>query len=541
MPQIVNNTNWLDSISKKTSPVVIIVSGLSGDGKGHLIKELCKGKNCVEIDRGTTRAQRPGEPECRLSSELLFSWNNFDNTYGYCFKELCNEINTSAILQDGCHIFVEVGDIHKSLIAQYKLREQFPFLPLANLVINHSLDTIAERLHKRPAADSEEIDTRIKTNAIRYPLHNNGHKILRNVTPTLKVGHQRLDQHFGIEDLDSPEIKIAKFEYLVEDARFLSKKMLHSLQAKEVDLQLAEEYPELFSTLYSILKEDHQIPEKSIMVGGVAVGILTKTPLRPISLDIDFCSPNDLRITDDLEKSKRKAIFHSKKTQQLIGEVEIDLIFISRIKPLNSTFCFQFLKTEFLDNFSINYTLKGREFKVAPRELLLFQKLVAARGIDIDKYDLHDSKRLIETSKTPFNYELFLHLISHQETNSLDTKFEIPDNLQKDNIFDFLSSLGFEDLELIDILITRAAFDVETEPLINFSLDPNHHLFLPTINFNKKSLKQMALIDRVISGLKKVKQEDIDNQTENKINNMIKNFYYIAKSAIGRNDQLNVE
>ena len=166
--------------------------------------------------------------------------------------------------------------------------------------------------------------------------------------------------------------------------------------------------------------------------GGLAVAFYLPES-RPVSPDIDFAvrSGNNAErflgkvITDILQDETKfteaspKPVYHDRKfygevMSKAFGQkVELDALTATRIQPDERSFCYKFDLDTYMEFHRRAVKLpNGSTVDLCPPEQIVFEKLIAGRGLELNKFDLFDSAGLMAT--VPMQPTLFRRIIELQ-------------------------------------------------------------------------------------------------------------------------------
>jgi energy-coupling factor transporter ATP-binding protein EcfA2 len=166
--------------------------------------------------------------------------------------------------------------------------------------------------------------------------------------------------------------------------------------------------------------------------GGLAVAFYLPES-RPVSPDIDFAVRSGataekflgnvitsiLKEETKFTEASRKAVYHDRKfygevmSKNFGQKVELDALTATRIQPDERSFCYKFDLDTYMEFHRRTVKLpKGSTVDLCPPEQIVFEKLIAGRGLELNKFDLFDSAGLMAT--VPMQPTLFRRIIELQ-------------------------------------------------------------------------------------------------------------------------------
>jgi hypothetical protein len=166
--------------------------------------------------------------------------------------------------------------------------------------------------------------------------------------------------------------------------------------------------------------------------GGLAVALYLPES-RPVSPDIDFAVRGGVRaetflgevIADILQQDAKfteaspKPVYHDRKfygevESKAFGQrVELDALTATRIQPDEGSFCYKFDIDTYIEFHRRSVQLpNGATVDLCPPEQIVFEKLIAGRGLELHKFDLFDSAGLMAT--LPMQPSIFRRIVELQ-------------------------------------------------------------------------------------------------------------------------------
>jgi hypothetical protein len=166
--------------------------------------------------------------------------------------------------------------------------------------------------------------------------------------------------------------------------------------------------------------------------GGLAVAFYLPES-RPVSPDIDFAVRSGAtaerllgRVIADILKEETKfteaspkPVYHDRKfygevVSKAFGEkVELDALTATRIQPDDRSFCYKFDLDSYMEFHRRTVKLpNGTTVDLCPPEQIVLEKLIAGRGLELNKFDLFDSAGLMAT--VPMQPTIFRRIIELQ-------------------------------------------------------------------------------------------------------------------------------
>ena len=300
-------------------------------------------------------------------------------------------------------------------------------------------------------------------------------------------------------------------------------------------------------------------------------------PYRAVTPDIDFTIGEGSETTAYLNvirtlsgdqsisviTAKEKPVFKSTKIPGLVRVatrrgaelVELDAIIQSRVMHEGSPFAFTFPTTSQIEFFRRTLAVTSDteseplHVSILPPEVLVMEKLTAARGADLHKLDLFDSAMLIATQ--PIMYQVICSIIDGQKHNP-ESAFD------KDFGDTFASIKRPEDIqaacEELGILSQTVQQIIKHRMFEIVRGQDNNQPVITGLEWNPTSAKKLAFVDQVIRSLDQLATEihtpsDLSggfaasdyvdaNFLKGKISDFRELLAYVAEFQIGRTDLL---
>lgn len=441
-------------------PPVIIVAGLSGAGKTTLIRFLEE----IGIESAERLLPRPrraddtpgdktwvkeggesqaGAPIDRHSERsIVLSDNKYTGYIGFRGQPLVERLVKS---EDCKGVAVILGRGVEVAPAIESFQRILPNQPIVVVRVDAPTAVIASRLQNRPGATPQERDARL---AKLEPMN-------REDIPQLEA----LSQSWGLTSiLNITESELAAMGLSAGQVRPASRENLtgwvqtaidqvkarSSVVARDILTPRSIEYGNRFipDSVLDVL-ENTLVPafnahgsgrgeSRWLLKGGLAVAIYLPES-RPVSPDIDFAVTNSPAAEQFLGKviqsiladdakftpASPKPVYHDRKyygevlSAPFNQKVELDALSATRIQPDERSFCYKFDLDSYLNYFRRSVTLpNGGTVDLCPPEQIITEKLIAGRGVELNKFDLFDSAGLLAT--VPTQPALFRRLFEMQ-------------------------------------------------------------------------------------------------------------------------------
>jgi hypothetical protein len=577
---------------------VLLISGASGAGKSYVIK-LLNQLGVESAPRLITRPGRVSDAESDLqwdpsesasgSSRIHFAYKKYDNFYGFRLKDFICSVKA------GTRSAYIAGDLGKIAPMVEAMNSVMPLVPIISLRLEVPLQLVKERLATlRQEAFAGEAAQRTNSNSALESWEASQIQALKNFYDLHTLLNITVNEHArlnvpGLEPMGSELINKLVAQFIVEAKKrsaLMAREILKEIPLNSVAGAAPPELIEVLrDRLVPIARAKHAIP---VLKGGLAVALYLAnadhtTPesekllplhkqhgapsdiLRKVSNDVDWTlvdsihnrashlemiemlSGQPVEMRDYLEKP----IFNSLKASSVCSApsggapVELDLIARSRVRPPGSDFCFEFVHDSVLGHYRRDIHVDGQPvLQMVPPEMLVLEKLVAARGSELNKFDLFDAVSLIMVQ--PLCATVFKRMLESQRYNQ-----ELDRPALQDGEVVYNPDLIKDDALRAILNVRRNS--PSSAP--NEGTDVEHAMpgFELSLAENGHTLKQFALLDAALAGISKARSQ-VDSSVETvsgqkslseifgreKVLESLAQFekllYYLARFQIGRED-----
>jgi|GEM_PF-7087823 len=556
-------SSLLEALAKGDVGPAVILSGGSGSGKSYVCK-LLRELGCEQAERLISRPKRSCDPETDRSwttfsgvgsPEVLLSYAKNKGLYGVPTSTL------KALASSHMEPVFIVGDLGKISPYNRAVDLASPLAPRINIRLDVPVDVMADRLtHQRLESFEGEGAERSQQNKLLFSWEAAQHRVVKQIFNLHVILNLTDDEHRRLGYAQS-QIKPLSLSLLKELLPVFAKESIDHSRRLAQDILLPRELhdiPGLPPGIIEVLDENlvprfasHDVDHFAIK-GGLAVaaylnGSLTPSRecheeeskpktlvrkiwpsvqlLRPVSADIDWAIPNfanekldhlnmvraitgrDVSFQDHWNKS----IFNSNKLHAVVRastgqEIELDAIALSRVRPTDSPFCFEFPLDEYLAFRSRPLTIAGNTAAaLVPPEMLIVEKLLAGRGVELGKLDIFDAVALIATQS--IDVHVIDHMINSQVfVDGMDQSSDLSvfdDPVSSGTAWrDTLHETGIRHPEIVLAIINRF---LAAPPLADRTISQSEGLAESDValDFQKTrdNLKRIALVDCLLRNL----------------------------------------
>lgn len=553
---------YLSCLASGDIPPAVILTGSSGAGKNYLIS-LLEDIGAEQSTRLISRPRRPCDSEkdiCWNGSheDILVAYKKHGHRYGFSRSDLEDG------LAKGVSKVLVAGDVGKISSFNKALSHALPLMPVINVRLDVPSDVLRHRLEKKRCESFDgESQQRVASNELFQRWESGQIASLKSTFNLHSIINLSEDEMFmlgynndQIRCLDSELVHdlFRKFFSECEDqVREHSLNLLNPMDILSCGQDVSSDLIDVLDNQLAEVAEGHV--EDVMLKGGLAASLYLhsawsnkseavvsgeeertaykgvfnsalapiSTPHRPVSPDIDWtmlfsseqadAHANLLRAltnNSDLNyvENREKPVFHSLKIQSETesnsgARIELDVIAISRVQPDSSGFTFEFVVDDYLYFHRRSVVLpSGRTLPVVCPELLLIEKLVAGRGQELGKFDLYDAMGIALTQR--LDVTALQHIIEQQSFQGVIDGFSEVE-LEQPTIGDVtlrLQQLGFQNKKLISNISARMVDSYLGRQNANEADSP----MLP-LQWTCDNLKQLKLIDRLLTSLEKISQE----------------------------------
>lgn len=455
-------TKLLRRVAEQEQPPIIIVAGLSGAGKTTLISFL--GDLGIESaerllprprrgddtpgDKTWVKESRPGPHgtpvDLSSAGSVIWSDHKYTGYIGFRGMPLIKRLVKDSDCEGIAVILGRGTEIAPAIEAFQRI---IPTQPVVVIRVDAPTAVIAARLQDRPGATAQEREARLQK---LEPM-------AREDAPQLEP----LARAWGLTSiLNITEAELHRIGLSPQQVQPATKPNLHAWVKAAIDAEKARsaavatdimtprtiDYGNRFipdsvldvleNVLVPTFERAHDTETASyrwLLKGGLAVALYLPES-RPVSPDIDFAVPNNPqaeRFLGDVigailgaemkfTPASPKPVYHDRKfygeviSRGFEEKVELDALSATRIQPDERSFCYTFDLDSYLEFHRRTVQLpNGRTVDLCPPEQIITEKLIAGRGVELNKFDLFDSAGLL--AKVPTQPALFRRLLEIQE------------------------------------------------------------------------------------------------------------------------------
>lgn len=456
LPQFDGRDRYLSQIELEARAPIVLVAGLSGSGKTTLINFLAdmgiesserliprpRRGDDVEGDRPWGRLHDQYGRDALSQRSVVWSDHKYTGYIGFRAKPLIDRVvknpdakGVAVILGRGTEIAPTVEAFQRILPAQ----------PIVVVRVDAPTAVIASRLAVRPGATPAEREERL---AKLEPMNREDAPQIEplarvwGMTSILNISEDE------VKKLGLPQSQVApatrgNLNTWVGEAIARSKAEAAKVAGDMLRHRVVE-YGNRFipDSVLDVLENtlvpafnkmaDGKAAPRWSLKGGLAVAFYLPES-RPVSPDIDFAvRGGDAAeqflgsvITDILKDETKfteaspKPVYHDRKfygevMSKAFGQkVELDALTATRIQPDERSFCYKFDLDTYMEFHRRSVKLpNGSTVDLCPPEQIVFEKLIAGRGIELNKFDLFDSAGLMAT--LPMQPTIFRRIIELQ-------------------------------------------------------------------------------------------------------------------------------
>ena len=456
LPQTDGREKYLSQIEMGARAPIVLVAGLSGSGKTTLINFLAdmgiesserliprpRRGDDVEGDRPWGRIPDERGRDALSQRAVVWSDHKYTGYIGFRSKPLVERIvktpdskGVAVILGRGTEIAPTVEAFQRILPAQ----------PIVVVRVDAPTAVIASRLAVRPGATPAEREERL---AKLEPMNREDAPQIEplarvwGMTSILNISEDEV-RKLGLPASQIAPATRANLNVWVGEAISRAQSEAAKIAGDMLEPRVVQYGNRFIPDSVLDVLENTLVPAfnktangkaapRWSLKGGLAVAFYLPES-RPVSPDIDFAvrSGNNAErflgkvITDILQDETKfteaspKPVYHDRKfygevMSKAFGQkVELDALTATRIQPDERSFCYKFDLDTYMEFHRRAVKLpNGSTVDLCPPEQIVFEKLIAGRGLELNKFDLFDSAGLMAT--VPMQPTLFRRIIELQ-------------------------------------------------------------------------------------------------------------------------------
>jgi hypothetical protein len=456
LPHSVGRERYLNQIELGARAPIVLVAGLSGSGKTTLINFLAdmgiesserliprpRRGDDVEGDRPWGRIPDERGRDALSQRGVVWSDHKYTGYIGFRAKPLVDRIvknpdskGVAVILGRGTEIAPTVEAFQRILPGQ----------PIVVIRVDAPTAVIASRLAVRPGATPAEREERL---AKLEPMNREDAPQIEplarvwGMTSILNISEDEVKK-LGLPASQIAPATRANLNRWVGEAISRAQSEAAKVAGDMLEPRVVQ-YGNRFipDSVLDVLENtlvpafnkmaDGKAAPRWSLKGGLAVAFYLPES-RPVSPDIDFAvRSGDTAekflgkvITDILKEETKfteaspKPVYHDRKfygevMSKAYGQkVELDALTATRIQPDERSFCYKFDLDTYMEFHRRTVNLpNGSTVDLCPPEQIVFEKLIAGRGLELHKFDLFDSAGLMAT--VPMQPTIFRRIIELQ-------------------------------------------------------------------------------------------------------------------------------
>jgi hypothetical protein len=541
LPQLDGRKRYLTEIEMGARAPIILVAGLSGSGKTTLINFLSdmgiasserliprpRRGDDVEGDRPWGRSHDERGRDALSQRSVVWSDHKYTGYIGFRSKPLVDSVvknpdckGVAVILGRGTEIAPTIEAFQRILPAQ----------PIVVVRVDAPTAVIASRLSVRPGATPAEREERL---AKLEPMNREDAPQIESLARVWGMTSILNISEDEVVRLGLPASQVApatrnNLNTWVADAVSRSQSAAASIAGDMLQERVVA-YGNRFipdsvldvleNTLvpaFNKVAEGNTAPRWSLK-GGLAVAFYLPES-RPVSPDIDFAVRSGTTaekflgqvigdiLQDEMKftEASPKPVYHDRKfygevMSRAFGQkVELDALTATRIQPDERSFCYKFDLDTYMEFHRRTVRLpNGGTVDLCPPEQIVLEKLIAGRGLELNKFDLFDSAGLMAT--VPMQPTIFRRMI---EMQSFDP--EIDDAVVaalgasgRVSTEEALAALGISKDDAVARIVMRKLPNLEVTSELP-------EMPSPTRAFTLTELKKVCMAQRAVTSLDKI-------------------------------------